>query len=239
MIFQDLLRDALEDRRGNLPALMQANRRIQNHCHRDRRIVDRRKSGERSHVLGARIRASGRIDLLRGAGLARRAVAFENGFASRAVRAPRLCIICFICAAVIGEITRRCSLRDETRPSAERSGARWCRRRFAAQPRRHRWQLSKPCAASCSGVTPISWPIEIAPIETLDHRFTRLGHAAGFAGQLDAGLLPETEGANVFVEAVFAQAQRDLDGAHVARFGQDVGDGKQPRAACCRECACR
>ena len=35
----------------------------------------------------------------------------------------------------------------------------------------------------------------------------RLGDAASFAGQFDSGLLPESEGANVFIEAVFAQAQ--------------------------------
>ena len=29
-------------------------------------------------------------------------------------------------------------------------------------------------AANCSGEMPISWPIEIAPIETLDKRFTGL-----------------------------------------------------------------
>ena len=38
-------------------------------------------------------------------------------------------------------------------------------------------------AASCSGETPISWPIEIAPIETFDQRFSGLRHAASLAGQ--------------------------------------------------------
>ena len=38
-IFEDLLRDSLEYRSGNLSTLMQANRRIQNNCHRDRWII--------------------------------------------------------------------------------------------------------------------------------------------------------------------------------------------------------
>ena len=43
-IFQHLLRNAGKYRRGNLPALMQSHRRIQNHRNRDRWIVDRRES---------------------------------------------------------------------------------------------------------------------------------------------------------------------------------------------------
>ena len=40
--------------------------------------------------------------------------------------------------------------------------------------------------------------------------------AARFAGQLDAGALAEAEVANVLVEAVGADLERQLDGAHVA-----------------------
>ena len=45
-IFKHLLRDPLEHRCGNLSALMQAYRRIQNDGNCNSRVVDRSKSGE-------------------------------------------------------------------------------------------------------------------------------------------------------------------------------------------------
>ena len=48
-----------------------------------------------------------------------------------------------------------------------------------------------------------------------------LCHPPGFARQLNSGLLAKSEGANVLVKAVFSKAQSDLDGAHVARIGQN------------------
>ena len=81
---------------------------------------------------------------------------------------------------------------------------------------------------SCSGVTPISCPMEIAPIETFDQRFSGLVRPRVSPGNFDTGLLPETKGANVFVEPFFTQAQRNLDGSHVARFRQNTSYRKQP-----------
>src|SRR5262249_41709470 len=43
-----------------------------------------------------------------------------------------------------------------------------------------------------------------------------LRHAACLAGQFDPGLLAKPESANVFVEPVFAEAQREFYGADVA-----------------------
>ena len=84
-IFEHLLRHPLEHRCGNLSALVQADRRIQNDRHRNSRIVYRSESRERSHVLGMRIRARGGINLLPGAGFSGRTVAFESRRLSRSV----------------------------------------------------------------------------------------------------------------------------------------------------------
>src|SRR2546421_8878466 len=51
-------------------------------------------------------------------------------------------------------------------------------------------------------------------------------HAFTFPWQLDAGLLAESEGANVFVEFWGPEAERDFDGADVARLREDVGHGE-------------
>src|SRR5437762_8659243 len=48
----------------------------------------------------------------------------------------------------------------------------------------------------------------------------RLGHTASFSRKFDAGLLAESETADVSIEAVFAQAQSDFDGSHIAGFGE-------------------
>ena len=50
-ILQNLLRHPLEYRRRDLPALVQSDRRIENHCHRNRWIVDGSKTGERRHIF--------------------------------------------------------------------------------------------------------------------------------------------------------------------------------------------
>jgi len=44
----------------------------------------------------------------------------------------------------------------------------------------------------------------------------RLGQAAGFAGQLDSSLLPESICANIFIKPIFPEPQRYLDRADVA-----------------------
>ena len=54
-VLEHLLRDALKDRRRDLSALMQPDRRIENHRDRDGGIVDGREAGKRCNVLGARI----------------------------------------------------------------------------------------------------------------------------------------------------------------------------------------
>jgi len=52
----------------------------------------------------------------------------------------------------------------------------------------------------------------------------RLRQSGRFAGKLDPGALSKSKGANVFVETIVPQSQSDLDGADVARFGEDVGN---------------
>src|SRR5947208_17049798 len=49
----------------------------------------------------------------------------------------------------------------------------------------------------------------------------RLGHAARFSRKFYSGLLSESKAANIFVEAVFAKTEANLDGADVARFGDN------------------
>ena len=51
-------------------------------------------------------------------------------------------------------------------------------------------------------------------------------HAFTFPGQLDAGLLAESERANVFVEFRGPEPERYFDGADVARLREDVGHGE-------------
>ncbi len=74
---------------------------------------------------------------------------------------------------------------------------------------------------------PISWPIEMAAMETFDQRLGGFVRPRVSPGKFNPSLLPEPEGANVFVESVFAQAQRDLDRAHVARLRQHAPHRQQ------------
>ena len=94
---------------------------------------------------------------------------------------------------------------------------------------------------SCSGVTPISCPMETAPMDTLDQRFSGLERPRVSPGISNSRVLPETEGADVLVKTLFAQAQRDLDRAHVARFGQNAGHRRHDgtRGLSVQNCACR
>ena len=70
----------------------------------------------------------------------------------------------------------------------------------------------------CSGVTPISCPIDMAPIEERRPTLDRLDQPARFARQFDARLLTEAEVANVLVEAIGTEAQAHLHRAHIARL---------------------
>ena len=49
-----------------------------------------------------------------------------------------------------------------------------------------------------------------------------MNHARNFAGQFDPGALAETETADVFVKFLFAEAERELGRADVARFHENV-----------------
>src|ERR1700741_4058007 len=77
--------------------------------------------------------------------------------------------------------------------------------------------------ASWTAETPTSWPMEIEANEILDHRSTVFDMPRVSPGSS----MPEAEGANVFVEAIITETHCDLDGANVARFGNDVGNGEQ------------
>ena len=70
--------------------------------------------------------------------------------------------------------------------------------------------------------------MEIAPIETFDQRFTGLARPR-VSPEFDSRLLAESEGADVFVKAIFAKAESDFDCAHVAGIGDDAGDGQQAK----------
>ncbi len=71
---------------------------------------------------------------------------------------------------------------------------------------------------SCSGVTPTSWPMAMEPMEEPFQLRGRTEQAAGFAGQLDAGAAAETEVADVLIEAVRADLERELYGGYVTGF---------------------
>ena len=58
-----------------------------------------------------------------------------------------------------------------------------------------------------------------------------LKQSAGFAGEFDAGAGAEAEGANVLIEAVVADFEREFDGGDVAGSSQSRGDGDDAHAA--------
>ena len=84
-ILQHLLRHLGKDRRGDRGAVVASLGIVQNHGHRDNRIVDRRDADKRSDVHGLRVQVRRRIDLLRRAGLATGGVAVEPRLLARAV----------------------------------------------------------------------------------------------------------------------------------------------------------
>ena len=82
---------------------------------------------------------------------------------------------------------------------------------------------------SCSGVTATSWPMAMEPMDDGRQRLDGPQQAARLAGQLDAGARAEAEVANVLVEAVGADLERQLDGGHVAGRAQAPVDGNHCR----------
>ena len=76
-IFEHLLRDFGENRRGDSGAVVVAFGRVHDDGDGDDRIVDGRKAGERRDVHGLGIEMGLRIDFLRGAGFAAGGVAVE------------------------------------------------------------------------------------------------------------------------------------------------------------------
>ena len=76
-IFEHLLRNFGEDRRGDAGAVVVALGRIDDDGDGDDGIVDRRKACERGDVHGLRVGVRGGIDFLRGAGFAAGGVAVE------------------------------------------------------------------------------------------------------------------------------------------------------------------
>ena len=64
--------------------------------------------------------------------------------------------------------------------------------------------------ATCTGVTPISWPIGIDPIVVGFHRDGGFSESSSLRWKLDAGALAEPEGVNVLVKAVLAHSFRQV-----------------------------
>ena len=148
-VFQHLLRDSLEDRGANLSALMQADRRIEDHGDGDGRSVDRRKADERRHVLRLGVGSGRRIDLLRRAGLAGDGVAVEHGAARRADRAPRL-PSSSSSAPQSWSRPRDAAARDDRPPAAPCCRAATRRPRCAAACTCRRWRWSRPARWSAA-----------------------------------------------------------------------------------------
>ncbi len=69
---------------------------------------------------------------------------------------------------------------------------------------------------SCSGVTATSWPMAMEPMDDGLPAADGTQQAARFAGQLDARARAEAEVADVLIELVGADLERELDGGHVA-----------------------
>src|SRR5205085_9122984 len=74
---QNLFRYLVEDGRGNIAAVIRANRLVQYNYDDDRRIIYVRKSYERSYEFCLRVGLRLRVNLLRSACLASRRVAVE------------------------------------------------------------------------------------------------------------------------------------------------------------------
>ncbi len=84
-ILEHLLHDPLKDRRRDLASLVQADGGVEDHHHRNLRIIDRSKPGKGRDIFCLRVKACRWVHLLGRASFARRTVALENGFASSTV----------------------------------------------------------------------------------------------------------------------------------------------------------
>ena len=68
---------------------------------------------------------------------------------------------------------------------------------------------------TCSGVAPISWPIDMRRVRKLRPLLGAAHASRRFARKRDAGALAETEAADVVVEAVLPEREADADRADV------------------------
>ena len=206
------------------PPWWPSDRRIEDDRNRDGRIVDRREASERRDVLGVRIRVRCRIDLLRGAGLSSRAVALKNRFLARAVKHHALHHLLHLgCGERRNHLpafsrVESDHLRGALRRGGSRHNARGNPRPVIRNGRNHGSELQRRDADFL--------PHGDGADRDLRPAAQRFGQTARLSGKFDARLLPETVSADVFVEPLIAQAQRDFDGAHVARLRQNVGDGQ-------------
>ncbi len=200
-VLKHLLRHLGKHRRGDRGAVVRAALGIvDDHGHRDHRIVDRRNARERRNVHGLRIEMRGRIDLLRGAGFAAGGVAIELRRLAACRRAPRPPSSCASAqrSARRSRDARRagsglgssppglngsgcsCSLRVRFAPPAVPASA------HAAAGRCLRWRLSKPSKPVAAALRATSWPMAIEPIDEAPHLLHWTQQAARFAGQFHA-----------------------------------------------------
>ena len=69
---------------------------------------------------------------------------------------------------------------------------------------------------SCSGVTATSWPMAMEPMDEGCQRLTGRSRPRVSPGSSTSGARAEAEVANVLIELVGADLERELDGGHVA-----------------------
>ena len=83
-------------------------------------------------------------------------------------------------------------------------------------------------AASCTGDTPISCPMEMAPIETFDHRLGLAWSGRVFPPAAQSRSAVRIRTRECTYKSDLLRAQRDFDGAHVARFAMMSETGSKP-----------
>ena len=84
---------------------------------------------------------------------------------------------------------------------------------------------------SCIGVTPTSWPMAMEPMDEPFQRLVGRSRPRVSPGSSHAGALAEAEVANVLIEAILADLERELDGGHVAGARERRGYGNDAHAA--------
>src|SRR5215469_14585539 len=223
-VFEHLLSDTLKHRGANLASVVPAYGRIEDDGDGDDWIVDRRETGKRSNVLGPRISVGGGINLLRRTRLAAGAVAFKNRLLAGSVQHHTLHHLFHLGGGQPGD--------DLTALGGVESNHLRCtlgRRRPGDDAGRH------PLAVVGDGRNH-ACQLQGGDADFLSHgdcanryfrpAVERLGQAASLARELNTGLLTESVATDVLVEALVAEAQSDLDSAHVTGVRQDVGNGQ-------------